>query len=202
MKPLLFETIKLAGGEITNSEYHNERMNRTRKELFNTVNNIDIKKCIVFPADYIEKEYKCRIFYTDKIESVDYSEYKRKIINKLKIIHCDDINYSYKYADRTVFSDLLNKAGCGESEDILIIKDNLLTDVSFGNAALFNGKGWETPKNPLLRGIQREKLIKMKLLIPADIRISDLKKYSKIKIINAMLNFEESAAIPIESVVF
>jgi 4-amino-4-deoxychorismate lyase len=63
--------------------------------------------------------------------------------------------------------------------------------------ALFDGKQWLTPARPLLRGTQRERLISEGLVNPADIRVDDLAHFEKVRIINAMIRFEDRCDIPV-----
>ena len=49
---------------------------------------------------------------------------------------------------------------------------------------------WVTPKKPLLYGIIRAKMIDNNLLIPKNIDIREINKYSAFAIMNAMVGFK------------
>jgi 4-amino-4-deoxychorismate lyase len=76
-------------------------------------------------------------------------------------------------------------------DDILIVKDGLITDTSIANIAIYDGFKWITPKKPLLRGTQRAKLLKDKLIIEKDIKVKDMKNTVRFAIMNALLGFQE-----------
>ena len=73
----------------------------------------------------------------------------------------------------------------------MIVKNNLLTDTSTCNIALFNGQDWYTPERPLLKGVQRQYLLSKGLIKTKDIYISDLIKYNRIRLFNALIAFGE-----------
>jgi 4-amino-4-deoxychorismate lyase len=108
---------------------------------------------------------------------------KRKF-KKFKLIE-SDIEYSYKYADRTKLNALKDE----RFDEIIIVKNGLITDTTISNLAFFDGEKWLTPKTPLLKGTKREELLKKGSLIIKDITPQDIKIFSKIAMINAVLGF-------------
>ena len=84
--------------------------------------------------------------------------------------------------------------------EILILKNGLITDVSFANIAFYDGKGWYTPDSPLLKGTKRAYYIEKGLLIEKRISPADLPKYQKARLINAMLDLEDSHDILIGNI--
>ena len=106
--------------------------------------------------------------------------------------------YGHKYADRQAINTLFARRGA--ADDILLVRDGLLTDTSYANVALFDGKCWYTPAHPLLEGTQRARLLAEGILHPIDIRPADLPRFESIKLINAMLDWEQTAPIPIHAV--
>lgn len=196
----LFETIKVSNKKLFNLSFHNERMNRSRRELFECSDQIDLEKILHVPEEIGSGVYKCRVIYEKEIEKIEWAEYTPKKIERLKIIEADEINYSYKFFDREIFNTLLKQAGTGENEEILIIKNGKITDTSYSNIVLFDGKEWHTPAEPLLKGTQRAKLISEKKIIEKEIVLNDLKLYKEIKLINAMLEFEEAPTLPVKPI--
>jgi 4-amino-4-deoxychorismate lyase len=185
----LIETIKIKNREIQNIGYHNLRLNYSRKALFNQTDQFDLQKLIIIPENIGNELYKCRVVYKDKIESIDFVSYVRREIKTLKLIDCNSIYYDHKYLDRSPISELYNqKEDC---DDILIVKNGLLTDTSYCNIAFYDGNCWHTPALPLLKGTNRAKLIDEKVIIEKDIRTEDIGAYSKACIFNAMIDFSE-----------
>ena len=178
-----FETIKIENGRTKHLAYHNRRLERTLRTYYPDAIPIDL-------ADYIEppKEglWRCKVIYSDTIESIEYFPYTPRHIKTFKLIEAD-IDYDYKYLDRSAIDALFAKRG--EADEIIIVKNGLLTDTSIANIALFNGYEWHTPQTPLLPGTTRERLIKAGLLIPKKILAKDLKHYKKIALLNAMIEF-------------
>lgn len=184
---LLLETICIADGAVQNIELHNARFNRTRSELFGENHVINLANYIRPTEMYVR--IKCRVIYNKDIVEIKYEEYIRRDIRTLKLIDANDIDYSYKYHDRSCFDKLLELKS--ECDDILIVKNGLITDTSFSNVALKKGEEWHTPAKPLLAGVQRQKLINQGKIIPKDIAPSDLPNYSHIRLINAMIDMED-----------
>ncbi|HTA84157.1 MAG TPA: aminotransferase class IV [Bacteroidia bacterium] len=181
----LIETIKVVNRQFQNLGFHNNRLNRSRRELFGSKNEIDIKEIVSLTSLITEGVYKCTITYSAEIADVQFQPYIIRKIETLKIITDNKIKYSYKYADRTELNEILErKGGCDE---IIIVKDNMITDTSFSNLIFFDGLTWHTPVSPLLKGTKREKLVSLGLIKEAKIGINDLVKYNKVGLINAML---------------
>lgn len=82
-----------------------------------------------------------------------------------------------------------------ECDDILIIKNGVVSDTSFANIIFFDGQRWVTPKIPLLEGTCRARLIANNTIISQEITLNDLKLFSKFMIINAMLDFDTQRAV-------
>jgi 4-amino-4-deoxychorismate lyase len=195
----LLETIRIKDRKPQNIEYHNERLNKSRKELFNCTDFIDIRYLIQVPESFKDLYCICRVIYSKTIEWIEYLPYSIKPVQSLKMVHVKDMNYNYKYTDRSCFDDLLiQKENCDE---ILIIKDGFITDTSFSNIVLFDGKDWITPSFPLLKGTKREKLLKEHLIIEKEVTISDLKMFKELRLINAMIDIVNSPSIGIKNII-
>jgi len=72
-----------------------------------------------------------------------------------------------------------------------MIRNDLLTDTSYSNIALFDGENWITPKSPLLFGVNRAQLVAENKLIQKDIKVSELFNFQRISLFNAMIEFGE-----------
>jgi 4-amino-4-deoxychorismate lyase len=174
-------------------------MNRSRMEFFGCTEIIDLKDIVSVPGYLTDDVYKCRIIYNPDIESVEFERYKPKKIQTLKIVECNDIDYSYKFADRSVFAELQKQRdGC---DDILIVKNGFITDTSFSNIVFFDGEKPVTPSTPLLKGTMREKLIKDGKISESDICLKDLQKFQSVKLINAMLDLDDTESIDVNNII-
>jgi 4-amino-4-deoxychorismate lyase len=181
----LIETIKVIDGLFQNLHYHNSRLNKARKELFNAGDKLDIEKLVHVPASICNGIYKCTVTYNKEISEINFQLYTIKKIRSLKIVTDNDIDYSYKYADRTNLNTLLELKG--DCDEIVIVRNNQITDTSFTNLIFFDGEKWYTPDSPLLKGTKREKLLQQGIITETNINIDDLTKYSQVGLINAML---------------
>ncbi|HPA70981.1 MAG TPA: aminotransferase class IV [Spirochaetota bacterium] len=185
----LVESLKIENGVAANLAYHNARMNRTRRALFGCADDIDIADVLRGRAVPSAPVCKCRVLYREAVEEVDIKPYSRKRVESLKIVECDDIDYVWKYEDKSAFEELLlRKDDC---DDVLIVKQGLITDTSFSNIALFDGSRWYTPARPLLRGTKREMLLEQCALTERDIAPGDLRNFQKASLINAMMELGE-----------
>lgn len=192
------ETIQLLDGEFKRLPLHQKRMELAVKSRYGNenvilnlrerLNNID------FPKTGL---YKCRVIYSTLIEKIEFQTYNTPAINSLKIIHVTIPSLPYKLFDRTDYQNAFNQKG--NHDDVLLIKDGLLTDTSYCNVALFDGKEWFTPTTPLIYGINRSELLSSKKILTKDIHISELNQYTHISLFNAM-NAHLSIILPISNV--
>lgn len=194
----LFETLAIKNGQVLNIDYHHERFKQGQLFLHCHITIDDITDVICVPDDFKNKFIRCRITYDKYNINVQYFDYTPKIIQSFKIIECDEIDYTYKYDDRTLLNELLSqKEGCDE---IIIIKHDFVTDCSIGNLLFFKDGHWHTPDTPLLHGTQRAYLLDNKIIKPATIRRSDIWQYKKVMMINALNAFDENRAVDIAKI--
>ncbi|HOV25793.1 MAG TPA: aminotransferase class IV [Pseudobacteroides sp.] len=184
----LVETIKLKDGVFYDLELHNERFNNTREALFDIKASIDL-------MDYLKSYkynksglYKCRIIYDKMIKNIEFVPYAIRTVRCLKLVNADII-YNYKFEDRDEINNLFGLRG--DYDDILIVKNNRITDTSAANIAFFDNSRWYTPSYPLLKGVKREKLLRSKAIFEEDLKLSDLKKFHKAALFNSMIDFGE-----------
>jgi 4-amino-4-deoxychorismate lyase len=197
---LFFETICIKNSVPQKLDLHNERLNRTRFEVLGADNPIDISNHINLPNELKAiQRVKCRIVYSSKIDDISFEVYKHKTINRIKLVEHNDIDYGYKYSDRSVIELLYSNRG--EADEILVSKNGYLTDTSIHNIALFNGNEWHTPSEPLLRGVQREYLLLKKLIVSKPIKITGLANYSRIKLFNAMNDWNECVELSLSNII-
>jgi 4-amino-4-deoxychorismate lyase len=192
-----FETIKIEGNQLSNLAYHQERMNSARLEVLGLNVPVELKNAIVVPKEFSGQLLKCRVTYSEKIEKVEFEPYTPRKIQSLKIIVDNTIEYNYKYSDRKKLNQLLGQKG--NCDEILIVKNGLITDTSFSNVVFFDGDHFVTPSRPLLKGTMRQNLLDKGRISEDIIRLSDIKGFKSAFLINAMLDLE--SAIEIEDII-
>ncbi len=181
MSEKYFETIKCEDFEVFNLEYH-------KKRVSNTIGlNFDLGSYIYPPTNDL---YRCKVIYDqNEILDVQYYLYKKRDIKSFKIVYDDTIVYDKKYLNRGNIDKLfLQKENC---DDIIIIKNGLLTDTSIANIAIYYQNRWITPKKPLLYGTTRARLIESKKIFEEDITVQMLKDVKQLALLNAMVNFDK-----------
>ena len=181
------ETIRIEGGQIYNLPYHNRRMNETRRNIFQVAEALDLSAYI--HPETCQDRTKCRVVYEQEIVEVEYAPYAIRPVSSLHIVEDNTFSYQYKSTDRDALNRLF--ASRGVADDVLIVQDGLLTDTSICNIALWNGERWLTPSCPLLQGTKRASLMDEGVLFPSEIKVDDLKLYSRIRLFNAMIEFGE-----------
>lgn len=194
----LLETLKLEDGQLFNLAYHNRRMNAARQELFPGCPELDLACCIQVPAACSRGLYRCRVVYSLQIESVEFLVQPQRSFRSLKLVEHDTIDYHLKYADRSQLNELL--ALKAEADEIIIVKNGLLTDCSIGNLVFWDGWNWDTPASPLLAGTQRQKLLDNALIRERNISREGLGKYLELGIINAFFDLENMPRIKINNI--
>lgn len=134
------------------------------------------------------ESYRCKVVYENDILSVEFLPYVKREIKTLRIVE-SDIDYSRKFVDRKELDRLFGLRA--EADDVLIVKNSLLTDTTIANVAFLDKNGiWNTPKKALLKGTMRQKLINEGFLKEVDISVEDIKKFEEVAIMNALRGFE------------
>lgn len=181
------ETIRLEEGKPGDLTYHQVRMDRARSEFFKDSPKIDLEEFLhSCPMPSIGL-HKVRLVYDREIQAVQISHYSAREIKKLKLVHTDTVSYAHKFEDRTELEKCYMQRG--DCDDIIVVKDNHLTDASFANVVFKKNNRWFTPFTYLLNGTVRQQLLDQKIISEEDISTADLFKYEKVKLINSMLLF-------------
>ncbi len=183
-----FETIKVENGQVFHLPYHQKRY----EGVLGSYGISDRKNL----EDYIDPPknglYRCRLVYTiaknTHSVNVEYIEYVKRDVQSLQVVYDDTIEYRYKSTNREHISKLF--ALKGKCDDILIVKNSLVRDTSIANIAFYDSKRWITPKQPLLKGTARQRLLENGFLSEKDIFVEELKNFSKIALLNAMIGFD------------
>lgn len=183
------ETMCVEQGKIINLDYHLERIKNTRKHFWDTEKTVPTDQLSALAATQ-NCRAKLRFTYDkENIYDLSCTPYKTRKIERLKLLGSNDIEYRYKSVDRSEIN--LLKAQTEPTDEIIIIKQNLLTDTSYTNIALFDGSQWITPSTPLLKGTRRAQLLDAGRLIEREVLATDLKSFQSISLINAMMDLEE-----------
>jgi len=186
------ETIKIFDGKVYNLAFHQDRYESVLSSL-GVSSFEDLATFIKAPTRGL---YKCRLVYTTQDIEVTFHKYTKKTIKSLKIVYDDSIEYSKKYLNRDKLGKLYEKRGV--CDDILIVQNSFITDTSIANIAFFKEGIWYTPKTPLLKGTTRQRLLYEKKIIEKDIKLEELKSFSQIALLNAMIDFDIIADISYE----
>ena len=176
-----FETIKCEDFEVFNLDYH-------QKRVANTIGlNINLQEYI---NPISEELLRCKLIYDENgVVDVLYFPYKKREIKSFKIIFDNEIEYSKKYLNRTKLDELYEKRD--DCDEVIIIKNGIVTDTTIANIAIFYENSWITSKNCLLGGTTRARLLEEKKLFEKDITLDMLKNASKVALMNAMIGFDE-----------
>jgi len=178
------ETIKIEDGEIFHLEYHQKRY----EGVLNSLGISTYKNLSEFITPPKLGLYRCRLVYTLDTIEVSYHKYVKRGINHLKIIYDDEIEYTYKSTNREEINALYARRG--RYDEILIVKNSLLTDTSIANIALYRDEVWYTPKSPLLKGTTRARLLDEGKIVEKDIHLDEIYEYSEVALLNAMIDFD------------
>ena len=191
------ETIKIKDGKALNLSFHQSRMCRTMRHFFADA-PVPALADVLSPTPDMQF-YKARVLYDGQgVVDVQYAPYTMREIRSLKVVVDDRIDYSFKSADRSSLNRLT--AQKGDCDEIIIVKNGLVTDTSFTNIAVFDGEQWLTPRHPLLMGTKRASLLEKHILKEADISVETLMRAQKVSLINAMIDLGERE-IALENVI-
>lgn len=196
----LLESLKLKDGRIQNPEFHQNRMNRSLKELYPEAEEINLGSVISIPENCKSGLFKVRVLYRETVEKVEIEPYQFRTIESLQVVHHESIDYHLKYSDRRILQELFAKRE--NCDDIIIVKDGFVGDSFAANLLFFDGKDWFTPTTPLLKGTKREFLIRQGIILEREIKVEDIAGFQKVGLINALIDFDEMPVVPIERIVF
>ncbi len=189
------EAIKVRDGVFYNLAGHQSRITRTVQHFFGHDIVLDLTPEMIPPA-LRTGLVKCRMVYDGQgIESVEFAPYTFRTIRSVAIVHDNTIDYTYKSTDRSRLNELLKTSGCDE---IVIVKNGLVSDSSSANIALEDASGaLYTPSTPLLAGTKRASLLESDIITEREIRPEELQTASKIRLINAMIDLEDDIVLPL-----
>ncbi len=194
----LRETIKLTEGQAENLPYHQQRMDAARKELYGEAGTVSLAAKISVPANFQKGICRCRILYGRMVDRIEFSNFQPRLIKSLKVVSANTIDYHLKFSDRSAFTRLLNEKG--DADEIIVVKNGLVTDCTIGNLVFFDGTGWVTPDQPLLKGTKRQALLDKKLVREKTIREKELFCFEKAGIINAFYDLNTMPVVEMDDI--
>lgn len=197
-EPTFVEVIKIKDGVFVDPQPHIDRIFRTTLHFFlEPLTVVLVDKMI--PADLCKGVVKCRIVYNSKAVSIDFEPYKMRTIRSLAIVEDMTIDYSFKYLNRDSIDKLFARRK--DCDDILIVKNSLVTDTSFTNVVFKDVEGkLYTPTSTLLAGTKRQRLLEAGIIEEKEVHINNIYLYAGVYLINAMIDIEDEIFVAIDAI--
>ena len=177
-----FETIKAVDGALQHLCYHQARLDETRQTLYDATQKISLASLLVPPS---EGTFRIRVEYDSEVRKVEVIPYTPRKINKMALVE-SDIAYDFKYSDR----EALNALVPHNLDDVIITHNGVLKDTSIANIALLIDGVWKTPKEPLLKGTTRARLLSSGQITAEHLDRESIKNADKFAIMNALIGFK------------
>lgn len=192
-----FESIKVEDQEIFLLDQHQKRVNETFSN-FGKEKPINLAEIFTSLEHDEDGLYKFRISYdlTGKYRT-QMIPYAMSEIANFQLVENNSYDYSFKFEDR---KELEKMKTLSKAAEIIIVKNNHITDSSYSNLIFKKGKDWFTPKTFLLNGVQRQHLLKTKKIKEAEITLQNLREYSHFQLINAMNELDDAYSYPIDRI--
>lgn len=191
------ESIKIEDQKIFLLDLHQKRVNETFAN-FGKDSSIDLGTLYKNLHHDEDGLFKLKIIY-DLNENfrTQLIPYAISEIIDFQLIENNSFDYSFKFEDRKEFDRMKTKA---KTEEIIIVKNNHITDTSFSNILFKKGKEWFTPSTFLLNGVQRQHLLKNKKIKETEITLQNIKQYSHFQLINSMNDFDDMFIYPMSKI--
>jgi len=191
------ESIKVEDQEIFLKELHQKRMNDTFSH-FGKECEIDIHSLFLNLEHEEDGLYKFRIEYDlDNNFKTQIIPYAISELDDFELVVDNGIDYNFKSADRTQLQKLKDKS---RADEVIIVKDNQITDTSYSNILFLKDKNWFTSKSYLLNGVMRQDLLASKKIKETGITLDNIKEFSHFQLINALNDFD-MFIYPIEKII-
>ena len=191
------ESIKIEDQQMYLLDLHQRRVDETFAHFGKegSINLAKIYKSLEHDGDGL---FKLKISYDlDKNFRTQIIPYAISEIDSFRLVENNSYDYSFKFEDRAPLEVMLRQA---KTDEIIIVKNNHITDTSFSNILFKKGKDWFTPTTCLLNGVQRQHLLKTKKIKPAEITVQNLNEYSHFQLINAMNDFDDMFIYPLSKI--
>ena len=196
----LFETLCIDNGRICNAEWHCRRFETSYSSLYRRCPTYSLLDNTHIPSEYRTGRFRLRISYNESSTKTEIEPYITKDITRLKVwAVAPSFDYSLKYTDRSVLNYLFSQRG--DCDDVLIIKNGMVTDTSVCNIVFFDGQKWITPSTPLLCGTARARLLTDGTIEERPIAESDIHKFEAFRLINALRHFDTVATTTTDNII-
>ena len=80
------ESIRLENHRLQHLDWHNKRLNETRRRFFPSSAELDLHDLLVLPSNLDDGVYKCRVVYDAAIIEVTFQPYIPKSVHALKLV--------------------------------------------------------------------------------------------------------------------
>jgi len=194
----LFESVCIENCQIKNADYHEARFRRSYIQLYKTHSTYFLFDGIHLTNLDPTLKYKLRIGYKQHGTRFSFSVYENSIPSSLKLVSDDTISYNVKRNNRKKLNNLYKLKG--DFDDVLIIKNGLVTDTSYANILFTDGKQIVTPATPLLEGTCRARLLDHNKISEKRILEAEIQNFESFQLINALNDFDENRWIPIKNI--
>lgn len=192
------ESIKIEDQKAFLLDLHQKRVNQTFAN-FGKEGSIDLAKIFKNLEHDEDGMYKLRIVYDlDKKFTTQLIPYAIPEIENFQLVENNSYDYSFKFEDRKEFERMKTKA---KTEEIIVVRNNHITDTSYTNILFLKGKEWFTSTTYLLNGVMRQRLLHEKKIKEIEITLQNIKEFSHFQLINAMNDFDDMFIYPIERIV-
>lgn len=196
-KPKFSDVICVENGEFLRLDYHQRRVSDTCNRFYQSDLSLS-QVTAALPASARRGRYKCRVVYGSAVESVEFAEYHPKKVETVALVYDDSVDYGYKYLDRSALTRLVEASG---ADDVVIVKNGVITDSSFCNLVFEDAAGNRfTPSEALLKGTYRQWLIDNRLVKAKTIRPADLSGYVYVYFVNAMRSLDNCTKLRVADV--
>lgn len=87
------------------------------------------------------------------------------------------------------------------TDDIIIVKNGLVTDASSSNLVFVRDGNFVTPADCLLPGTKRQLLLDKGMIRQEKVRVEDIWHYDSVLFINAMIDIEDGRGIVTDNII-
>lgn len=192
------ESIKVEDGRMFLADLHQKRISDTLRNFGggNTINLASVFRALEHDEDGL---FKFRMVYgLAGVLKTQMIPYAIPEIEHFQLVENNSFDYAYKFEDRKTLEAMKDRA---KAEEIIIVKNNHITDTSFSNLLFKKGRDWYTPATYLLNGVMRQHLLKSKKIKEAEITVQNLNQYSHFQIINSLNDFDDVFIYPLEKII-
>lgn len=197
MERRFVETIRVYDGQFCHPVYHEWRARATALAVFGCSLDWDLSRWAI-PDELRRGLVKCRVVYDTMVREVTFTPYVFRQIASLRLVEGEAIDYAFKSTDRSGLERLLAlRDGC---DDVLIVRRGMITDTSFSNVVLEDATGLYTPDTFLLDGTCRRRLIDEGIVQVRPIPVTELSRYDRLYLVNAMIGLGDNVSLPTDAV--